>query len=403
MPDLFIIQRDIYGNLTAKPKSLSKILAVLTGDVIPDSTPKIADLWYNEPNQSYSGFVYFVYSVQVQNYSVYINVYNKDSVFIGKSLKVTFPSSAGDINIPSFDPNNAGPYIDAGKDTAVSINDTIRLHPFACDSFGGIVNKWEWSINGGGFIQTSKGNTAIIAPADSNPNYKCVVRVTDNKGIAATDTIKIVICRDIPLANAGKDTTVYKNTTISLHAKGIDGFGQIMKMEWKVGNREYFTISSNDTIIIVPDTIGILPCILKVTDDDGNNGYDTAFIKLVGITYSDSGFYGYNILNPITTNFTSALNYSIAANLPQEGASLKVIIKRLTGSSVIGAGWSLSVFDNVGWRYSQYANDTQEFETTVNSGNVVRHIRFEGTGIGSIEIYENGATVPTGTKEITWN
>jgi hypothetical protein len=56
LPDLLTVQRDIYGSLSSVPKSYGNMTATITG---ADSTPQVAQLWYNVPNQSYSGFVYF--------------------------------------------------------------------------------------------------------------------------------------------------------------------------------------------------------------------------------------------------------------------------------------------------------------------------------------------------------
>ena len=45
--------------------------------------PKIAELWYNTSTYGYSGFVYFVYTTEKTNYTIYVNVYSTDSLFIG--------------------------------------------------------------------------------------------------------------------------------------------------------------------------------------------------------------------------------------------------------------------------------------------------------------------------------
>jgi hypothetical protein len=161
LPDVRLVQRNIGGDFLSVPVSFSMVTATLT--VGADPVKKIKELWYNTANQSYSGFIYFVYTTQSVNYSVYVGVYNADSVLIGRSVTVNFPSSAGDIDMPAFDPNNAMPSVYAGDDTAVSINDTIRLHATASDSFGGHIAKWEWSINGGSYIQTSTGDTSVGA------------------------------------------------------------------------------------------------------------------------------------------------------------------------------------------------------------------------------------------------
>jgi hypothetical protein len=166
LPDVFLIQRDIYGSLSPAPTSISRITATITGDSIPDSLAQVAVLGYIPATGNYSGFIYFVYTAQTLNYNVYVSVYNADTALIGRSMIVTFPSTAGDISMPTFNPNNATPVVYAGDDTTVSINDMIRLHATASDSFGGHIAKWEWNIGNSGFRQTATGDTIIIAPAD---------------------------------------------------------------------------------------------------------------------------------------------------------------------------------------------------------------------------------------------
>jgi hypothetical protein len=281
LTDLFIIQRDIFGNLSGKPDSFGKIGAIIRGGSIPDGKSKFVELWYNEPNQSYSGFVYFIYSAQTMNYSVFVSVYNRDNVETGRSVLVNFPSTAGNINIPQFNSGNAIPHVNAGKDTTVSINDTIKLHALAIDSFGGTVNKWEWSINGGSFIQTSMSDTSIIAPPDSISNYNCIVRVSDNEGNSATDSIYVIICKDAPVVSAGGDITVSIHDSIRLHGSVQQKFGDISKWEWSLNGSAFVRSATSDTVIIAPaDSMTGYKCLLRITDDDGNTSIDSLCVTI---------------------------------------------------------------------------------------------------------------------------
>jgi hypothetical protein len=281
LPDVRLVQRNIGGDFLSAPVSFSRVTAVLT--VGADTVPKVKDLWYNTANQSYSGFIYFVYTTQSMNYSVYVNVYNADSALIGRSVAVNFPSSAGDIDVPAFDPSNAMPSVYAGDDTIVSINDTVRLHATASDGFGGSIAKWEWSINGGSFNQTSSGDMVIVAPVNENQNYSCVVRVTDNDSITVTDEMIVTVVLDPPVANAGNDMAVAKNSQVTLHGSVSQEFGTVVKWEWNIGNSGFVQTSTCDTMITtLGSVIEAYPCILKVTDDDGNVAEDTVYLQ-VGI------------------------------------------------------------------------------------------------------------------------
>jgi outer membrane protein assembly factor BamB len=174
------------------------------------------------------------------------------------------------------------PVPNAGKDTTVSIKDTIRLHGSATQQFG-TITEWAWDIgNTGTFKVTSKGDTIIIAPATENLNYLCILRVTDDDGNVAKDTVKVIVMQDVPIANAGSDQTILTTDTIRLHGSATQQFGIIAKWEWDVGGTGAFiSTSKSDTSFVKPaieDSNFI--CILRVTDDDGNvSGPDTVKIR----------------------------------------------------------------------------------------------------------------------------
>jgi outer membrane protein assembly factor BamB len=174
------------------------------------------------------------------------------------------------------------PIANAGKDTTVSIKDTVRLHGSATQQFG-TITEWAWDIgNTGTFKVTSKSDTAIIAPLSENLNYLCILRVTDDDGNVAKDTMKVIVMQDVPIASAGSDQTILTTDTICLHGSATQQFGIIAKWEWDVGGTGAFiSTSKSDTSFVKPaieDSNFI--CILRVTDDDGNvSAPDTVKIR----------------------------------------------------------------------------------------------------------------------------
>jgi alpha-tubulin suppressor-like RCC1 family protein len=166
------------------------------------------------------------------------------------------------------------PVSNAGQDTIVSINDSIRLHGSATDRFGHITS-WAWDIgNTGTFIIMPKGDTTIVAPASENLNYLCVLRVTDDDGNIAKDTIKIFVRQDVPVANAGNDTGVLTNDTILLRGSATQQFGFFVKWEWKIGSGSWTTTGDQNITVVIPDSEQTYVCSLAVTDDDGNRVVD---------------------------------------------------------------------------------------------------------------------------------
>jgi hypothetical protein len=99
------------------------------------------------------------------------------------------------------------PVAEAGQDTVIVMGERIDLHGSASQKFGSIV-KWEWDVgNTGNFIQTSTGEHSAPAPARPDSNYKCILRVTDDDGNTATDTV------ETPIADAQEHVIWYKALT----------------------------------------------------------------------------------------------------------------------------------------------------------------------------------------------
>ncbi|KMQ49721.1 putative cell wall-binding domain [Chitinispirillum alkaliphilum] len=148
LPDLTTVQRDISGKLNAQDGvEIGFINAILSGDNIAE--PRTVNLWYNSASDAYSGFVYFVSSAEIQNYSVYIKVYDQDSVFIGRSETIDFPSTAGNVQIPTFSPYRP-PVLVGVSDTSVSLtltdSVTITVSAEAADD-NCVIEKYYWSVD----------------------------------------------------------------------------------------------------------------------------------------------------------------------------------------------------------------------------------------------------------------
>lgn len=77
----------------------------------------------------------------------------------------------------------------------------------------------------------------------------------------------------IPTAYAGKDTVVTTNNMLALHGVAVDSFGgTISKWEWDIGGAGVFktTSTADTTFLISSSSSGIISCVLRVTDNDGN-------------------------------------------------------------------------------------------------------------------------------------
>lgn len=286
LPDVYIIQRNVSGSLLTTYTQFKRVEAVLKN--LDDSTVavKSEDLWLSTNTFNYSGYLYFLNNAGVQHYSLYVNIYNKDSIFVGRSATETFPSTAGDILLAPFDPFNAVPTVNAGSDFTVSINDTIALYGSVIDSFGGTVAKWEWDIgNTGVFVESLDSTFSTIAPITADSAYNCILKVTDNDGNIVFDTVVINVQEDAPICSASTTTPMVSiNDTILLQGTATDAYGTIIKWEWDAGNTGIFIETSPESSYTtiapsIPDTA--YQCVLKVTDNDSNITFDTVTINVI--------------------------------------------------------------------------------------------------------------------------
>ncbi len=106
VPTSYIVQRNISGTLSERLLPIgSSLRMAIEGTEI--ATISYRNLWYNSGINGYSGYIYTKQSGDPYTYSIYIDVLSSDSLLTGRSETITFNENAGDIVIPSFDPENS--------------------------------------------------------------------------------------------------------------------------------------------------------------------------------------------------------------------------------------------------------------------------------------------------------
>ena len=136
------------------------------------------------------------------------------------------------------------------------------------------------------FSKVPEGTYALFFDPTDPAYFVKIIEVTVTAG-EVTDLDTILLYSDditgIPKVNAGNDTTVSINDTITLHGIAEDDYGIIIKMWWDIGNANNFIeTETDDTTITVPssatDSFG---CVLRAVDNDGNFGLDTINITVL--------------------------------------------------------------------------------------------------------------------------
>jgi len=168
--------------------------------------------------------------------------------------------------VSTNDVTNKTPIADAGGDKVITVNQTITLLGKGTDSDGKIVN-YQWS----------KNNTVLATTAqfDYIPTIVgtdiLTFTVTDDDGATATDKVKIIVKEvkeenKAPIANAGEDTSVTINQSITIIGIGTDSDGTISTYEWK---KDDIVLANTASFTYTPTVTGKDILTLTVTDNDG--------------------------------------------------------------------------------------------------------------------------------------
>lgn len=179
------------------------------------------------------------------------------------------------------------------KKQTLTILDPVSLNFDAVDSIG-FIAKYEFgchhkkdSIQ---YVLKDFGGQApyITMPRDSGM-YFCAIRVTDDDELTASDTASYYVLLDPPSVFAQGPYTVTINDQLSLDAIANDGMGAVVKYEWGCGSSKSDDIEFSHFSTNTPQYTATMPsmpendyiCIIRVTDDDGNQAMDTTHIEIV--------------------------------------------------------------------------------------------------------------------------
>lgn len=202
LPNLTLVQRDIWGEIdTVAGITIESVEASLKEEGHNDT--KHVQLWFNAASASYSGFVYSVSMVEVKEYSVSVIVYNEENEIVGRSPTLDFPSTAGDIKMPTFPAYNP-PVLPEIMDTTVSFTTDnsvmVRADTAAIRSITPVV-KYYWGYIGLEFFDSTNIPEFTIS-SDSGGPVSIYWAAVDQDGLKSTsDTFTVNFNR--PPGNLG--------------------------------------------------------------------------------------------------------------------------------------------------------------------------------------------------------
>ncbi|HEX5154188.1 MAG TPA: PKD domain-containing protein [Parafilimonas sp.] len=187
-------------------------------------------------------------------------------------------------------PPNQPPVADAGADQEISLpTDSISLSGTASDADGTIASYLWTKVSGPEqFSIVSPGDKNTIADDLTEGTYQFELKVTDNTGGIATDTVTVTVLpapNQPPVADAGNDQAIYfPADSITLSGSGSDTDGTITDYQWeKIDGPDQFLIEQKHQAQTVVSglTQGIYQFELMVTDNDGDMSKDTVTITVL--------------------------------------------------------------------------------------------------------------------------
>ena len=208
------------------------------------------------------------------------------------SLTVTDNAGATGIDYITITVNAAGnqsPVANAGADRTISLPvNTLTVTGTGTDPDGSIAF-WQWTKIAGpvtfNIVSPTQASTVINSLVQGV--YQFELRVTDNLGAVARDTVTVTVNaapNQAPIANAGADQIINLPTnTVSVTGSGTDADGSVATYQWtKIAGPATFNIVSPTQAQTTINTLiqGSYQFELRVTDNLGAIDRDTMNITV---------------------------------------------------------------------------------------------------------------------------
>jgi parallel beta-helix repeat protein len=207
---------------------------------------------------------------------------------------------------------NQAPTANAGSDQTITLpSNTVSLSGSGTDADGSIAS-YNWSkLSGpsGGAIGNSTSASTNVTGLQQG-TYQFVLKVTDNGGSSASDTVQITVNAATqtatPIANAGSDQSISLPTnTVSLSGSGSVAGGTISSYSWtQISGPSSANIANANSASTSVNGLsqGVYVFQLKVTDN--NNNTNTSNVQIT-VNSSNALLPAVNVSNPV-----NGLNYS---------------------------------------------------------------------------------------------
>jgi len=207
-----------------------------------------------------------------------------------------FPSCQKELSCESCIDHNQPPIALAGRDLTITLPiDSVMVDGSNSSDPDGKISAWQWTKVSGPASSTIVNATAVTTTVKHLKVgvYQFELKVTDNKGASAKDTMMITVdsiatSKHPPIACAGIDQSITLPTnSVTLNGScSTDPDNNITSYVWtKVAGPTTYNITSPNTVQtpVTNLTVGVYQFELKVTDADALIDRDTMMVTVMAV------------------------------------------------------------------------------------------------------------------------
>ncbi|MBM3927504.1 MAG: hypothetical protein FJ335_03460 [Sphingomonadales bacterium] len=193
---------------------------------------------------------------------------------------------------------NAAPVANAGPDQNVSNGSRVTLDGSASSDANGdaLTYRWAFDTRPAGSTATLS-STSVVSPTfvpDVSGSYVLSLVVDDGSLKSAPDTVTITSSRSnsAPVANAGKDQTVFTRSTVTVDGRAsTDADGDTLTYDWNLtakpaGSSATLSSRTQPVATFTADLVGTYVATLIVNDGRVNSAPVTVAISVIAPTIS---------------------------------------------------------------------------------------------------------------------
>ncbi len=314
---------------------------------------------------------------------------------------------------------NRAPTAEAGANQSFVNGGTASLSGSGSSDPDSDTLTYAWSITGRPSGSTATlSNAAIVNPTftpDKKGVYTIQLIVNDGTVSSAADTMTVTATNRAPVAEAGTNQSVYKNTLVNLSGSGSsDADGDALTYAWSVTARPSGSTAALSSTTIVnptfrPDKSGSYTIQLIVNDGETNSAADTMTITASNRAPTAEAGTGNSALlyanravtlngngssdpdgDTLTYAWTQTAGTTVTITNPNTMTPSFTIATpgTYTFSLVVNDGEASSAADTVTFTTSQ-ATYTTGWESSLNDSNGVAWTAYKGSNMGTVGVNGN--------------